>query len=151
MCIRDRFPVNYLIVESLQQFHHYYGDDFTVECPTGSGRFLTVEQVAEELARRLARLFLRDEHGRRPAFGDCAKLQTDPHFRDYLLFHEYFDGDTGRGCGAAHQTGWTALIAKLLRPRRREGEGLTAPAGQPAMSANGPAVRHPESAQSAAT
>jgi hypothetical protein len=74
--------------------------------------------VAEELSRRLTRLFLRDEHGRRPAFGTCEKLQTDPHFRDYLLFHEYFDGDTGRGLGASHQTGWTGLVAKLLQPRR---------------------------------
>ncbi len=113
-------PVNYLLIESLQKFHHYYGDDFKVECPTGSGRFLTIEQIAEELSRRLTRLFLRDENGRRPIFGDSARLQTDPHFRDYLLFHEYFDGDTGLGLGASHQTGWTGLIAKLLQPRRKD-------------------------------
>jgi hypothetical protein len=115
------FPVNYLIIESLQKFHHYYGDDFKVECPTGSGRFVTIKQVSAELTRRLSRIFLRDAAGRRAAFGDADKLQTDPHFRDHLLFHEYFHGDTGRGVGSAHQTGWTALIAKLLHPRRRSG------------------------------
>ncbi len=84
--------------------------------PTGSGRFLTIDEIAQELSRRLARIFLRDENGRRSVFGDNDKLQTDPHFRD----HEYFHGDTGRGVGAAHQTGWTGLIAKLLQPRRAE-------------------------------
>ncbi|MBL8796001.1 MAG: glucosidase [Planctomycetia bacterium] len=112
------FPVNFLLIESLQKFHYYYGDEFLVECPTGSGNMLTIRQIADELTRRLTRLFLRDEHGRRPIFGDCAKMQNDPHFRDYLLFYEYFHGDNGRGVGAAHQTGWTALIAKLLQPRR---------------------------------
>jgi hypothetical protein len=116
------FPVNYLIIESLQKFHHYYGDDFKVECPTGSGRLLTIEGVADELARRLTRLFLRDERGRRPAIGDSARLQDDPHFRDYVPFYEYFDGDDGHGLGASHQTGWTGLVAKLLRPRRKECE-----------------------------
>ena len=111
-------PVNFLIVESLQKFHHYYGDDFKVECPTGSGRFITLLEVAEELGRRLTYLFLRDESGRRPCFGDSEKLQKDPHFRDYLLFHEYFDGNSGRGLGATHQTGWTGLVAKLIQPRR---------------------------------
>jgi hypothetical protein len=113
-------PVNYLIVESLQKFHHYYGDDFRIECPTGSGRMLTLLEVAEELGRRLTRLFLRDETGRRPCFGEHDKLQRDPHFRDYMLFHEYFHGDTGRGLGAQHQTGWTGLVAKLIQPRRRD-------------------------------
>jgi hypothetical protein len=112
------FPVNYVIIESLQKFHHYYGDDFKVECPTGSNRFATINEVAKELSRRLTRLFLRDDGGRRPVFGGCAKMQTDPHFRDYLLFYEYFHGDTGQGLGAAHQTGWTGLVAKLLQPRR---------------------------------
>jgi hypothetical protein len=116
------FPVNYLLIESLQKFHHYYGDDFKVECPTGSGNFLTIEQVAEELSRRLTRIFLRDEEGRRAVFGDHPKLQQDPHFRDHLLFYEYFHGDTARGVGAAHQTGWTGLVAKLLKPRRREAD-----------------------------
>ncbi|MFO0845851.1 MAG: hypothetical protein U0797_26290 [Gemmataceae bacterium] len=111
------FPVNYLLIESLQRFHHYYGDDFLVECPTGSGVQMTLLQIAGELMRRLSRLFLRDERGERPAFGANPKLQRDPHFRDNLLFYEYFDGDTGRGVGASHQTGWTALVAKLLQPR----------------------------------
>jgi hypothetical protein len=108
------FPVNYLVIEGLQRFHRYYGDDFKVECPTGSGQMLTIEQIACELAHRLLRLFQRDDRQRRPVFGDQGKLQTDPHFRDYILFHEYFHGDTGRGLGASHQTGWTGLIAKLL-------------------------------------
>jgi len=108
-------PVNFLLIESLRQFHRYYGDDFTVECPTGSGRYLNLEQVAAELSRRLTRLFLRDETGRRPVFGDSQRHREDPAFRDNLLFHEYFHGDTGRGVGASHQTGWTGLIALLLR------------------------------------
>jgi hypothetical protein len=123
------FPVNYLIIESLQKFHHYYGDDFKIECPTGSGRFITIEDAANELTRRLTRLFLRDAEGRRPALAYHPKLHGDPHFRDYVLFHEYFHGDTGRGVGASHQTGWTGLIAKLLMPRRKEEEcrGLSGP------------------------
>jgi hypothetical protein len=113
-------PVNYLLIESLQKFHHYYGDDFKVECPTGSGRYLTLLEIADELSRRLCRLFLRDERGRRPVLGDSALLQNDPHFRDYVPFYEYFHGDSGRGVGASHQTGWTGLVAKLLMPRRSE-------------------------------
>jgi Mannosylglycerate hydrolase MGH1-like glycoside hydrolase domain/Glycosyl hydrolase family 63 C-terminal domain len=112
--------VNFLIIESLQKFHHYYGDDFKIECPTGSGNFTTINGVADELSRRLSRLFLRDESGRRAVFGPCEKLQSDPHFRDYIVFSEYFHGDNGRGMGASHQTGWTGLIAKLLQPRREE-------------------------------
>ena len=111
------FPINYLLIESLQQFHHYYGDDFKIECPTGSGKYLTINEVANELAARLSRIFLRDEFGRRPVQAYHPKLANDPHFRDYILFHEYFDGDNGRGVGASHQTGWTGLIAKLLLPR----------------------------------
>jgi hypothetical protein len=114
------FPVNYLIIESLQKFHHYYGDDFKVECPTGSGQLLTVGQIADELSRRLTCIFLKDENGRRPVLAYHAKLHGDPHFRDYVLFHEYFHGDNGRGVGASHQTGWTGLVAKLLLPRRAE-------------------------------
>ncbi len=113
-------PLNYLLIESLQKFHHYYGDDFKIECPTGSGQYLTLEQVAAELSARLTRLVLRDEHGRRPVHGDDPRLQSDPHFRDYILFYEYFHGDSGRGVGASHQTGWTGLIAKLLQPRRSD-------------------------------
>ena len=117
------FPVNYLIIESLQKFHHYYGDDFRIECPTGSGVQRSIEDVAADLSRRLARLFLRDALGRRPVLGNSQKLQTDPHFRDYIPFYEYFHGDNGRGCGASHQTGWTGLIAKLLQPRRHSEKG----------------------------
>jgi len=108
------FPVNFLLIESLQKFHKYYGDDFKVECPTGSGTFLTLSQIAEELARRLCLIFQRDEEGRRPVFGSYDKLQKDPHFKDYILFFEYFHGDSGRGVGASHQTGWTGLLARLL-------------------------------------
>jgi len=109
------FPVNYLMLESLQRYHHYFGDEFQVECPTGSGVMMNLSDVAAFLSRRLSHLFLRDEHGRRPAFGDVEKLQTDPNFRDHILFFEYFNGDTGAGMGASHQTGWTALVAKLLQ------------------------------------
>jgi hypothetical protein len=109
------FPVNYLIIESLQRFHTYHGDSFTVEYPTGSGQQHTLAQVADALSARLARLFLKDENGRRPAFGPVEKLQTDPHFRDNLLFHEYFHGDDGHGLGASHQTGWTGLVVRLLQ------------------------------------
>ena len=112
------FPVNYLIIESLQKFHHYYGDDFKIECPTGSGCYLTIKDVAAELGRRLLRIFTRDERGRRPVFGQNDRLQSDPNFRDYINFHEYFHGDNGRGVGASHQTGWTGLIAKIIQPRR---------------------------------
>ncbi len=111
------FPINYLIIESLQKFHHYYGDDFKIECPTGSGNFVTILQAVDELSRRLARIFLKDQTGKRPVFGYNEKIQTDPHFKDYVLFHEYFHGDNGRGVGASHQTGWTGLVAKLLQPR----------------------------------
>jgi hypothetical protein len=110
-------PLNYLLIESLQKFHHYYGDDFKIECPTGSGRFLTINGVANELAHRLTRLFLKGEDGQRPVLKYHPKLAGDPHFRDYVLFHEYFHGDTGRGVGASHQTGWTGLVAKLIQPR----------------------------------
>jgi hypothetical protein len=111
------FPVNFLIIESLQKIHHYYGDDFKIECPTGSGQFITIHEAANELARRLTRIFLRDEAGKRPVFGNNEKMQTDPNFKDYVTFHEYFHGDTGSGVGASHQTGWTGLVAKLLQPR----------------------------------
>ena len=108
------FPINFMIIESLREFHRYYGDEFQIEYPKGSGKTITIEAAAAEVARRLTRIFLRDAEGRRPVFGDYEKFQSDPHFRDYILFHEYFHGDTGRGCGASHQTGWTGLIANLL-------------------------------------
>jgi hypothetical protein len=109
------FPVNYLLIESLQKFHWYLGDDFKVECPTGSGRMMTLAEVAAEISRRLSHLFLRGEDGRRPVHGGVEKFQTDPHWRDLLLFYEYFHGDNGAGLGASHQTGWTGLVAKLLQ------------------------------------
>ena len=107
-------PMNYLLVEALQQFHYYYGDDFTVECPVGSGRHCTLDEVADELSQRLISLFTRDADGRRPVFGGQPTFQHDPHWRDYVLFYEYFHGDNGAGLGASHQTGWTGLVAKLL-------------------------------------
>ncbi len=110
-------PMNFLIIESLQKFHHYYGDDFKVECPAGSGKFITLNDVACELSQRLAKLFLKDADGQRPVLKSHPKLATDPHFKDYILFHEYFHGDNGRGLGAGHQTGWTGIVAKLLQPR----------------------------------
>ena len=109
------FPVNYLLIESLQKFHHYYGDDLKVECPTGSGNMMNLWEVSQELSRRLSRIFLRDESGTRAVFGSSGKQQTDQHFRDHLLFYEYFHGDNGSGIGASHQTGWTGLVAKLLQ------------------------------------
>jgi len=107
-------PVNYLLIESLQKFHHFYGDDLRVECPSGSGNFMNLWEVAQELSRRLSHIFLKDENEKRPVYGGLEKFQTDPHWRDCVLFYEYFHGDTGEGVGASHQTGWTGLIAKLL-------------------------------------
>ena len=115
------FPINFLVIEALQVFHHYYGDDFTVECPTGSGRFLNLWDVALELERRLIGLFASDADGRRPVFGDSEKFQRDPYWRDHVLFYEYFNGDTGAGLGASHQTGWTGVVAKLIRQYARYG------------------------------
>jgi hypothetical protein len=109
------FPVNYLLIESLQKFHHYYGDSLRVECPTGSGQMMTLWQVAGELSERLTKLFLRGSDGRRPSDGANERCRSDPAFRDYVTFYEYFNGDTGEGLGASHQTGWTALVAKLLQ------------------------------------
>ncbi len=107
-------PVNLLIIRALTQYYIYYGNDFTVECPTGSGRQMTLYQVAEELTRRLTGIFLKDEHGRRPVYGGAGKFQEDPHWRDHLLFYEYFHGDNGAGLGASHQTGWTGSIARAM-------------------------------------
>jgi hypothetical protein len=109
------FPVNFLLVESLQKFHHYLGDDFKVEFPTGSGKYLTLWEVAGELSRRMTSIFLRDENGHRPVFSNLEKFQTDPHWRDLVLFHEYFHGDSGAGVGASHQTGWTGVVTKLMQ------------------------------------
>jgi hypothetical protein len=107
-------PVNALIVRALLQYYAYYGDAFTVECPTGSGRPMTLYQVSAEITRRLAGIFLRNEHGRRPVYGDTRKFQDDPHWRDLILFYEYFHGDNGAGLGASHQTGWTGIITRAM-------------------------------------
>jgi hypothetical protein len=109
------FPVNFLIVESLQQFHHYYSDDFLVECPTHSGNKITLDQIADEISHRMINIFLRDSNGRRAVFGGNETFQNDPHWRDYIPFYEYFHGDNGAGIGASHQTGWTGLVAKLIQ------------------------------------
>ncbi len=114
------FPINYLLIEALQRFHHYFGANFTVECPTGSGQMMTLEQVAAELSRRLSRIFLRGADGKRPVFGGNDTFQQDAHWNNLILFHEYFHGDTGAGVGASHQTGWTALVAKLLQQSGEE-------------------------------
>ncbi|MEQ9307182.1 MAG: glucosidase, partial [Marinoscillum sp.] len=108
------FPVNYLLLESLLKFSEYYGDDYTVEFPIGSGQDHTLEEVTKGLCERLISIFQRDENGKRPVYGDNEKLQSDPHFKDYILFYEYFHGDTGLGLGASHQTGWTGLVAELI-------------------------------------
>jgi hypothetical protein len=107
-------PVNALVIRALLQYYTYYGDDFKVECPTGSGRLMNLYQVAEELSRRLATIFLKDANGHRPVFGGTSKFQEDAAWRDYLLFYEYFHGDNGAGLGASHQTGWTGIIARLM-------------------------------------
>ena len=109
------FPVNYLLIESLQKFHYFLGDSYKVECPTGSGNTADLWQVAGEISQRLTRIFLRDPAGRRPVFGGTEKFQNDPYWRDLIPFHEYFHGDNGAGIGASHQTGWTALVAKLIQ------------------------------------
>jgi hypothetical protein len=110
------FPVNLLIIQALHKYHTFYGDDFQVEYPTRSGQTFSLREIADKLAQRLIDLFVRGADGRRPYLGDDQRQQHDPHFRDHLLFHEYFDGDNGRGCGASHQTGWTGLVALLLQP-----------------------------------
>jgi hypothetical protein len=108
-------PVNFLLLRALLVLHAYYGDAFTVECPTGSGQQMTLFQVSRELSLRLARIFLPDENGRRPVNGTAEKFNTDPHWKDYVLFYEYFHGDNGAGIGASHQTGWTGCIARIIQ------------------------------------
>ena len=107
-------PVNGLIIRALLQYYSYYGDNFTVECPTGSGRQMNLFQIAEEISRRLANIFLRGNDGRRPVYGGTPKFQEDPNWRDLVLFYEYFHGDNGAGLGASHQTGWTGIVARLM-------------------------------------
>jgi hypothetical protein len=124
-------PVNALIIRGLLSFYLFYGDNFKIECPTGSGRQMNLFQVAHEIANRLTRIFLRDESGRRPVFGGSQKFQCDPYWRDYLLFHEYFHGDNGAGLGASHQTGWTGVIAKLIELFGRLDEAQFLESGKP--------------------
>jgi hypothetical protein len=107
-------PVNQLLLRGLFNLYQFYGDDFKVECPTGSGKYMTLFQVGEELARRMTSIFVRDSSGKRPVYGGTTKFQTDPHWKDYILFYEYFHGDNGAGLGASHQTGWTGTIARTL-------------------------------------
>ncbi|MBD1907664.1 glucosidase [Funiculus sociatus GB2-A5] len=109
------FPINYLLIEALQKFHHYLGDDFKIECPTGSGQMMNLWEIATELSQRMIQIFLKNESGQRPVYGDLEIFQTDPHWRDLILFHEYFHGDNGAGLGASHQTGWTGVVAKLIQ------------------------------------
>jgi hypothetical protein len=109
------FPMNIMLIRALLNLYAYYGDGFTVECPTGSGNLMNLYQVSEEIKNRLERIFLRDEEGRRPVFGYVQKFQDDPHWRDYILFYEYFHGDNGAGIGASHQTGWTGLAARIIQ------------------------------------
>jgi len=151
------FPVNALIISSLKQYHLYYGDSLKVECPTGSGNLMNLADVAAEIGRRLAGIFLRDDSGRRPVFGDCQLFHTDPHWRDLIPFHEYFHGDTGRGCGASHQTGWTGMVADILidladdthRPLKPSlpahpfDDSFTSPSGLPVLPT--PFPPHPKS------
>jgi hypothetical protein len=121
------FPVNFLIIESLQKFHHFFGDSFKVECPTGSGNLMNLWEVSMEISRRLVLLFTRDSSGQRPFNGSVENFQSNPHWRDHILFNEYFNADTGEGIGASHQTGWTGLIAKIIQQctEYRSGESVT--------------------------
>jgi hypothetical protein len=137
------FPVNFLLVEALERYHHFYGDSLKVECPVGSGRMLNLADVADEISGRLARIFIADKDGRRPCHGEDRRFAEDPHWKDLVLFHEYFHGDNGRGVGASHQTGWTALVVRCVEElgKQRSGEhshdtharagGEGAPAGAP--------------------
>ncbi|MBZ0276804.1 MAG: glucosidase, partial [Anaerolineae bacterium] len=114
------FPINYLLIEALRRYYRYYGDDLKVECPTGSGVMMNLKEVAHELSQRLTRIFLRNDQGERPVYGGQSVFQHDPHWRDYILFHEYFHGDNGAGLGASHQTGWTGLVADLIQRTGRQ-------------------------------
>jgi hypothetical protein len=125
------FPLNYLLIEALERYHRFYGDSLKVECPTGSGRMMNLQEVAHELASRLASIFLPDETGRRPCHGNDPRYASDDHWRELVLFNEYFCGDSGRGVGASHQTGWTALAVRcvedLVRARVTDQRKYTPP------------------------
>jgi hypothetical protein len=107
-------PVNALLIRGLLNMYPFYGDDFKVECPTGSGKYMTLFEVAKEIGRRLESIFIRDANGNRPVYGGTKKFQEDPYWKDYILFYEYFHGDNGAGLGASHQTGWTGIVARSL-------------------------------------
>jgi hypothetical protein len=132
------FPINYLLIEALERYHHFYGDDLRVECPVGSGRMLTLLEVARELSGRLAAIFLPDAAGRRPCHGGDPRYASDPHWKDLVLFHEYFHGDTGRGVGASHQTGWTALVTSCIEDLAAARRAPSAAAAAPPRGATGP-------------
>ena len=108
-------PVNIMLIRALLNFYLYYGDNFKIECPTGSGKMMNLFDVSKDIADRLSRIFLRNEQGQRPVYGGTEKFQSDPHWRDLILFYEYFHGDNGAGLGASHQTGWTGLVAKTIQ------------------------------------
>jgi hypothetical protein len=108
------FPMNYLLLNALNKYHHFYGDDFKVELPTGSGNYVTLWEAVVNISERLIKLFQKDEAGKRPVNGDIGKYDSDPHFKDHIMFYEYFHGDTGKGLGAGHQCGWTAIVAEML-------------------------------------
>jgi hypothetical protein len=123
------FPINFLLIEALERYHYFYGDDFQIECPTGSGQKMNLAEVARELSTRLASLCLPDSTGQRPCHGEDRRYADDPHFKDLVLFYEHFHGDNGRGLGASHQTGWTALVARCIESmakRRQAAGGKTA-------------------------
>ena len=125
-------PVNAMIIRALQNFYLYYGDNFKIECPTGSGKMMNLFEVSKEISNRLSRIFLRNEEGKRPVYGGTEKFQSDPHWREHILFYEFFHGDNGAGLGASHQTGWTGLVAKLIQlyglldPQKALAEGKAA-------------------------
>jgi hypothetical protein len=127
-------PVNYLLIEALERYHHFYGDELKVECPTGSGNKMNLQQVANELERRLATIFLPDASGGRPCHGGDARFANDPHWRDLVLFHEYFHGETGRGLGASHQTGWTALVVRSMKNLARHRKQNTPTSTRPVVT-----------------
>jgi hypothetical protein len=134
------FPINYLLIEALERYHRYYGSEFKVECPTGSGTFLNLAEVAQFLSCKLTHLFTPDATGARPCNGGDARYAGDPHWKDLVLFHEYFHGDTGRGLGASHQTGWTALVTRCIEDlaaadsaTRRAAESSATAGSEPAL------------------
>jgi hypothetical protein len=134
-------PVNYLILRGLFNYYAYYGNEFTVECPTGSGKYMNLYEVAQEIEHRLANIFLRDEDGRRAVYAGTQKFQEDPQWRDYILFYEYFHGDNGAGLGASHQTGWTGVIARLMQMLASMNQEMVLTAGRKAVFQEVPAQK----------